>query len=134
MAALTTDEFRDTMAAAGITPGKPLYAVMVALHEMADGARGLTPDGERALIARVTGAIMTGAEAVGASAYRHSRTRLLVALVAAFGLAMAAGGGLAYLMIPGSQAEVMVGAYCLSHAFDQAGGLVCQLPPVWLRR
>jgi hypothetical protein len=56
------DHYRETLRRAGITPDKPLHAVLVTMFETAltaresvqGGARGLTPEGERELIRRVT--------------------------------------------------------------------------------
>ena len=58
------DRFREQLRAAGITPTKPLHAVLTTAFDTAlaaqesvkGGARGLTPEGERELIRRVTDA------------------------------------------------------------------------------
>jgi hypothetical protein len=64
------DRYRETLRKAGITPDKPLHAVLVTTFETAltaqesvkDGARGLTPEGERELIRRVTAAAAESTE------------------------------------------------------------------------
>jgi hypothetical protein len=64
------DRFREQLRAAGITPEKPLHAVLVTTFETAlaaqqavgSGARGLTPEGERELIRRVTDAAAESTE------------------------------------------------------------------------
>lgn len=64
------DRYRETLRKAGITPDKPLHAVLVTTFETAltaqesvrGGARGLTPDGERELIRRVTEAAAESTE------------------------------------------------------------------------
>ena len=56
------ERYRETLRRAGIAPDKPLHAVLVTTFETAltaqesvhGGARGLTPEGERELIRRVT--------------------------------------------------------------------------------
>ena len=60
---MTPEAFRDALARSGITPEKPLYPVLLTVWEAAettrtaatDGARGLTAEGERALIDKVGG-------------------------------------------------------------------------------
>ena len=64
------DRYQETLRKAGITPDKPLHAVLVTTFETAltaqesvkDGARGLTPEGERELIRRVTAAAAESTE------------------------------------------------------------------------
>jgi hypothetical protein len=64
------DHFRERLHKAGITEDKPLFAILLTLHDTAltaqevvnGGARGLSPDGERELIRRVTDAAAESTE------------------------------------------------------------------------
>jgi hypothetical protein len=64
------DHFRELLRQAGITEDKPLFAILTTLHNTAltaqeavqGGARGLSPDGERELIRRVTDAAAESTE------------------------------------------------------------------------
>src|SRR4051794_13293608 len=68
--AMTPEAFRDALKAAGIEESKPLYPVLMTVWEAAetaraaaaDGARGLTAEGERALIDKVGGEVAAVAE------------------------------------------------------------------------
>ena len=67
---MTPEAFRDALARSGITPEKPLYPVLMTVWEAAettraaaaDGARGLTVEGERALIDKVGGEVAVVAD------------------------------------------------------------------------
>ncbi|MDB5243754.1 MAG: hypothetical protein JWP57_4380 [Spirosoma sp.] len=151
MGALTPAEFAVLLDRAGITESKPLYAVMVATFEATSGARGLTPEGEKNLVARVAGAVRAGAEQAGAQAYRQGRMRTLAVQIGV-GVAVLAGGwALGYWQRGEVRVEAIAGAsfvaqlvtlndpaalrtYCMAHAYQQAGGTACQLPPVWVGR
>ena len=67
---MTPEAFRDALTRSGITPEKPLYPVLLTVWEAAEtaraaateGARGLTAEGERALIDKVGGEVAIVAE------------------------------------------------------------------------
>lgn len=157
MAALDPPEtaFLASLANAGITEAKPLHAVLLAVwqaaqaaREASSGARGLTKDGEAALIRRVAEAAAAATEAEAARIVRRQGLRLALAM-AGCGLALLAGGywyGSTY-----SRASAIEGAaflaqiaelndagalrrFCLAHAYPQGGGTACALPSVWVTR
>jgi hypothetical protein len=97
------DRYRETLRRAGITPDKPLHAVLVTTFETAltaqesvkDAARGLTPEGERELIRRVTDAAAASTEREAERIVRRFDLGLAVKVaiaLAVFALAGAAGG------------------------------------------
>src|SRR4051812_44959692 len=97
------DRYRETLRKAGITPEKPLHAVLVTTFQTAlaaqesvkGGARGLTPEGERELIRRVTDAAAEGTEREAERIVRRFDLGLAVKVaiaLAVFALAGAAGG------------------------------------------
>jgi len=97
------DRYRETLRRAGITPDKPLHAVLITTFETAltaqeavkDGARGLTPEGERELIRRVTDAAAESterrAERIVSRLHLGLAVKVAIAL-AVFALAGGAGG------------------------------------------
>lgn len=151
MGALTPAEYAVLLDRAGITPDKPLHAVMTAAFEQSQGARALTPEAEKNLVARVVAAVRSGAEQAGAQAYRQWRLRTW-AILAAAGVVVGVGGIAAgRMMSQDSRSAAAAGAsfvaqvaalndaeamraYCVAHAYQQEGGTACQLPPVWIRR
>jgi len=97
------DRYRETLRRAGITPDKPLHAVLVTTFETAltaqesvkGGARGLTPEGERELIRRVTDAAAESTEREAERIVSRFDLGLAVKVaiaLAVFALAGAAGG------------------------------------------
>lgn len=130
------------LAAAGITPDKPLYAVMVAVHEAADaardaaqGARGLTPEGEAALVQRIGREV--GVRLAPLPRAHLLRTSLLGAAVL-FGVA-ALTGATAYTLGRAQGGDARVAALCQGTAVQpQAkGGTACSFwltPPAGERR
>ena len=97
------DRYRETLRKAGITPEKPLHAVLVTTFETAfaaqesvkGGARGLTPEGERELIRRVTDAAAESTEREAERIVRRLDLGLAVkaaVVLACFALAGGAGG------------------------------------------
>jgi hypothetical protein len=107
MAALSDPDggFREMCRQAGVRDDRPLFAVLLAVHDAAQaaraavaaGARGLTPEGEAALVERSARAI--GAAAEGMVERRTSRLAWRSALAAAgvlvSGMAASAGAGYA---------------------------------------
>ncbi|WP_132294145.1 hypothetical protein [Roseicella aquatilis] len=151
--------FAARLTAAGIPPDKPLHGVLLTVHEAAetalatvtDKARGLTPQGEAELIARVS------REAADAAESRVDRMvrgfSLRTALLAAFGGLVLLGAGYAV----GRWDGVRVGAQgiegsvfmaqiaslndaralaqrCRETQRQAQGGTACDLPPVWVNR
>jgi hypothetical protein len=97
------DWFREQLRAAGITPTKPLHAVLTTAFDTAlaaqesvkGGARGLTPEGERELIRRVTDAAAESTEREAERIVRRFDLGLAVKVALAlafFALAGGAGG------------------------------------------
>jgi hypothetical protein len=136
-------------------PDSPLRAALLATFEAASaareaagGARGLTPDGERDLVRKVTEAAAAGAEREMASLARRIdlRTSALLGFAAVLllgggyavgrwdGTARAAGPAGASFLV--SMAELNDAAalrrHCERTAYDHAGGRACTLPPVWI--
>ena len=150
MAAVTAPEFKQRLAASGITPDEPLHEVLVTVFDTATeareivgkGARGLSPEGEKALIQRIaeTSADATHRE-IDRMALRIGWKNAI--LLAISGLVLLGGG---YLIgttagrtgfLGRLEAQNDVGAierYCLAHTVQQDGGTACQMPPMWIRR
>lgn len=147
--------FRHALKAAGIEEGKPLYPVLLTVFEAAEtahaaatgGARGLTPDGERALIERIGGEVAAAAEReVGRLARRADLLRALQ--LAALGLALLAAGygagqwsgahareGSVFMaQIAGLNDARALAQKCRETQRQVQGGTACDLPPVWVRR
>jgi len=132
------DRFREQLRQAGITPDKPLHAVLVTAMETArqageavrGGARGLTPEGEAELVRRV------GAEAAREAARGAERqARRLVcrldaglALVAALAL-VAVGLGGAWVGYGIGRAQVEVTGRAVAATFRDGAGSA----EAWLR-
>ncbi|OYW68311.1 MAG: hypothetical protein B7Z40_03395 [Bosea sp. 12-68-7] len=136
-------------------PDSPLRAALLATFEAASaareaagGARGLTPDGERDLVRKVTEAAAAGAEREMASLARRIdlRTSAFLGLAALLllgggygvgrwdGTVRAAGtAGASFLA---SVAELNDAAalrrHCERTAYDYGGGRACTLPPLWI--
>jgi hypothetical protein len=121
------ERYRETLRTAGITPDKPLHAVLVTTFETVlsaqesvhGGARGLTPEGERELIRRVT-------EAAAGSTEREverivHRFDLALAVKGAVALACFALGGAAGGYWLGIK-EVQVTERRLAAAFSDGAG------------
>jgi hypothetical protein len=136
-------------------PDSPLRAALLATFEAASaareaagGARGLTPDGERDLVRKVTEAAAAGAEREMASLARRIdlRTSAVLALVGLLllgggyalgrweGEASAAGsGGASFLAAVAELNDVSaLRRQCERTGYDQAGRKACVLPPVWI--
>lgn len=140
---------------AGMRADSPLRAALLATfqaasaaREAAGGARGLTPDGEAALVRRVSEAAAVGAEREMASLSRRIdlRTSTLLALAALLllgvgyaigrweGTARAAGSAGASFLASVAELNdaVALRRHCERTAYDQSGGRACTLPPVWI--
>ena len=151
----TPEDVRAWCERAGMRADSPLRAALLATfeaaaaaREAAGGARGLTPDGERDLVRRVTEAAAAGAEREMASLARRIdlRTSAFLALVALLLL----GGGYSLgrwearvrvarstnATFLTSVAELNDAAvlrrHCEQTAYDHGGGRACTLPPVWV--
>lgn len=156
---MTPQEFRAVLAKAGITENKPLFPILVTIHEAAetalatvtDKARGLTPEGERALIDKVGGEVATVAEReverlVGRADLRRAlqfAAAGLVLLSAGYGAGRwdgqrqgaAALEGAAFLAQLAEMNDVRaLRVHCQRTGYAQARGTACQLPPVWIAR
>lgn len=151
----TPEDVRGWCERAGMRPDSPLRAALLATFEAASaareaagGARGLTPDGERDLVRKVTEAAAAGAEREMASLARRIdlRTSAFLGLAALLllgggyavgrwdGSARAAGtAGASFLA---SVAELNDAAalrrHCERTAYDHGGGRACTLPPLWI--
>lgn len=149
MAALAQAEFKERLAASGIAPDEPLHGVLMTVFETAaetreivgTGARGLSPAGEKELIARV-------AES-SAEAAQHEVERLArrigwknASLMALAGLALLGGG-----YVWGGHRQVETGflgqltadndvrsieRYCRAHIVRRSERIACDLGTVWL--
>lgn len=148
-------DFRALLAASGITEGKPLYSVLLTIHEasetalatVTDKARGITSEGEAQLIARVVTAAGDATEREAARLVRRLNLRNL-ALLVSLGLALIGGGFYAGTRFAVAEAEgaafmATVAALnsdadllkaCKASAYRQGGGVACVLPPVWVQR
>jgi hypothetical protein len=94
------DRFREQLRKAGITESKPLFAILMTVHETAltaqqavgSGARGLTPEGERELIRRVTDAAAESTEREAEWIVRRFDLGLAVKVAMALAFFALAGG------------------------------------------
>ena len=94
------DRFREQLRKAGITESKPLFAILMTVHEAAlsaqqavgSGARGLTPEGERELIRRVTDAAAETTEREAEWIVRRFDLGLAVKVAMALAFFALAGG------------------------------------------
>ena len=156
---MTPNDFRAALGRAGITEDKPLYPVLMTVFEAAetahaaatDGARGLTPEGERALIDRVGGEVGTVAEREVERLVSRADLRRALQL-AALGLSLLGVGygvgrwdgqrqrahaleGAAFLAHVAEMNDVRaLRRHCQQHTYPQGGGTACTLPPVWIAR
>ena len=136
-------------------PDSPLRAALLATFEAASaareaagGARGLTPDGERDLVRKVTEAAAAGAEREMASLARRIDLRT-TALLALAGLLMLGGGyalgrwdraarsadfsGASFFAAVAELNDVgALRRHCERTGYEQAGRRACDLPPVWV--
>jgi hypothetical protein len=156
---VTPEEFKAALAKSGITPDKPLFAILYATYEAAetardtvtDRARGLTPEGESALIERMS---REAADATEAKVERPTRRVTLrsMGLFALAGLCLAGIGygvgrwdgmrqgahaleGAAFLATVAEMNDLRaLRQHCQQHSYQQANGTACNLPPVWIRR
>jgi hypothetical protein len=136
-------------------PDSPLRAALLATfeaafaaREAAGGARGLTPEGERDLVKKVTEAAAAGAEREMASLAR--RIDLRTSAVLGLAALLLLGGGFAVGRWDGTaRATGSAGAsflasvaelndvaalrrHCEQTGYEQAGRKACVLPPVWI--
>jgi hypothetical protein len=156
---MTPEAFRDALARSGITPEKPLYPVLLTVWEAAettrtaatDGARGLTAEGERALIDKVSGEVAIVAEReVERLVGRLDRRRALqwaalglVLLGAGYGVGRWDGERQGAAAIEGSVFLAQIATLndarhlaqrCRETQRPTQGGMACELPLVWVRR
>jgi hypothetical protein len=155
---MTPETFRDALARSGITPEKPLYPVLLTVWEAAeiaraatDGARGLTAEGERALIDKVGGEVAIVAEReVGRLVGRLDLRRALqsaalglVLLGAGYGVGRWDGERQGAAAIEGSVFLAQIAALndarhlaqrCRETQRPTQGGMACELPLVWVKR
>lgn len=141
---------------AGMRSDSPLRLALLATCEAAEaarsaaaGARGLTPEGEAALVRRVaeTAAESARQETAGLAAQLQRRTALIAsgAALALLGIGFLGGrwsdtGQVQALQGAGFIAQIAeannpqaLREHCLAHAFAQGSGTACTLPPVWIR-
>lgn len=122
------------LAAAGITPDKPLHAVLVAVHEAAiaardatHGARGLTPEGETALVAALVHRVgrEVGVRLAPLPRVHLLRTGLLGATILIGVMALA--GGISYAVGRAHGAAARVNELCQGAALQvqPKGGVSC---------
>jgi hypothetical protein len=98
------NRFREQLRAAGITPDKPLHAVLTTAFDTAvmaqksvkGGARGLTPEGEQELIRRVTDAAAESTEREAERIVRRFDLGMVLKVAMALALFALAGGGGGY--------------------------------------
>lgn len=158
MAAVAPD-FLDLLRRAGIDETKPLHTVLLASYDAATqareaigtGARGLTPEGEADLIRRVALAATAATEREAARIVRRSSfTTAAVLMVAGLLLAgvgygvgrwdgqrqgMAAFEGATFLAQVAALNDARAMAEkCRQTRRREAGGIACDLPPVWVKR
>ena len=156
---MTPEAFKAALAKAGITPDKPLFAVLSATYEAAetardtvtDKARGLTPEGEAALIVRVSREAADAAEGRVERMVRRFDVRSaglaalsgLLLLGAGYGIGRWDGArvGAAALESAAFLAQLAemndvraLREHCRRTGYAQARGTACQLPPVWVAR
>jgi hypothetical protein len=156
---MTSEGFLARLTAAGITPDKPLHGVLLTVHEAAetalatvtDKARGLTPEGEAALIARVSREAADAAEGRVERLVRRLDARSaglaalsgLLLLGAGYGIGRWDGArvGAAALESAAFLAQLAemndvraLREHCRRTGYAQARGTACQLPPVWIAR
>ena len=145
------EQFKDRLKAAGIAPDKPLHGVLLTVYETAleakaavgTGARGLSEQGERELIYRLSeNALSVTSREVERFARRISfRNSFLFGLA---GLLLLAGGFVwGHWNAPGRSgflADIASGnelapieSYCRAHIFRRDGKAACQLPNVWVK-
>ena len=140
---------------AGMRPDSPLRLALlstmeaaVAAHNAAAGARGLTPDGERALIQRVAEATALGAEREMLRLSYRLDTRMTVGLAATALLLLVTGYGFgrwqdskyqdvidnASFLVQLAELNEMdrLRFYCYRTTFKQDGRRACMLPAIWL--
>ena len=122
------------LAAAGITPDKPLHAVIVAVHEAADaardaarGARGLTPEAETAL---VTALVQRVGREVNNGLARRARADVLrtgLLGVAVLSGAMTLAGAVCYGIGRAQGGDARVAELCQGSALktEAKGGVSC---------
>lgn len=118
------------LAAAGITPDKPLHAVILAVHEAAEaardaarGARGLTPEGEAALIRQIDRRVDARLSALPRA---HLLRTGLLGAAALFAVAVLSGLG-AYAVGHSRGGDTRVAALCQGAAVREqpTGGTAC---------
>jgi hypothetical protein len=140
------DGFQELLRTAGITPDKPLYAVLTAAHEAAglalaaaqDGARALSADGERKLLGRVGNAATEAVRGEFKALVKVMLWRSAPWLVAAFIALCLLGYGVRWMQ-EGYREVVAAGdtasmqRYCAAHQFQQWGTSVCALPNIRMR-
>jgi len=156
---MTPREFRDTLKAAGIEESKPLYPVLMTVWEaaetahaaVADGARGLTAEGERALIDKVGGEVAAVAEReverlVGRLYLRRALQFAVLGLIvlgAGYGVGRWDGERQGAAAIEGASfvAQILslndarlLAQRCRETQRPTQGGMACELPLVWVKR
>lgn len=156
---MTPEAFRDALVRSGITSEKPLYPVLLTVWEAAetahmaatDGARGLTAEGERALIDKVGSEVAVVAEReVERLIGRFDRRRALqsaalglVLLGVGYGVGRWDGGRQGAAAIEGASfvAQILslndprlLAQRCRETQRTTQGGMACELPSVWVKR
>ena len=156
---MTPEAFRDALTRSGITPEKPLYPVLLTVWEAAEtaraaateGARGLTAEGERALIDKVGGEVAAVAEReverlVGRLDLRRALQLAVLGLVvlgAGYGVGRWDGERQGAAAIEGASfvAQILslndarlLAQRCRETQRATQGGMACELPWVWVKR
>ncbi|MGE4043402.1 MAG: hypothetical protein AB7F35_01015 [Acetobacteraceae bacterium] len=148
------EDFRELLRTSGITPGKPLHAILTTIHEasetalatVTDKARGLTPAAEKELVKRLVEVAADAMEREASAVVKRLDWRNLV-LAVLIGAGLAGGGywlgqrsrgdtvqAASFLGVLAENNSVReLEAHCRAHAYQQGGGVACQLPPLWLR-
>jgi hypothetical protein len=151
----TAEDFRFLLLSAGITEQKPLFQILVTVHEAAetalatvtDRARGLTPEAERDLVKRLVEVAADTMEREGERVVRRLHWRNL-ALAVLIGAGLAWSGfwlgqqshddtvqAVSFLgLLTENNSIRELEAHCRANAYQQGDGVACQLPPVWVRK
>jgi hypothetical protein len=156
---MTPEAFRAALARAGITSEKPLFPVLMTVWEASetahaaatDGARGLTPEGERALIDKVGGEVAAVTEReverlVGRIDLRRAVQLAALGLVllgAGYGVGRWDGERQGAAVVESSVFLAQIAALndarhlaqrCRETQRPTQGGTACELPLVWVKR
>lgn len=133
-----SDSFRDSLRDSGIRDDKPLYGILLTVHEAAkaaeaavrDGARGLTPDGEKQLVERVARSIGDAAEGLVVRRARRLDWKISLCASLALAVCMSASAGAGYWIGYRSGAVEAVG---MSNQFAELVGTDPAAAKRWLR-